>query len=152
MSTLEAWPVEPGAWRWRWAGSIPCALGPITSTYCEIPGAIVVVDPVVPPDGTPDHARLVGALDADLARTSSRIAVLATRPEHAGGVARLAARWRGRACEGLPSGVRLVRLADEEAVLVEALSLLIVGHAGGMPGVRHVLRAHDDSRDETSGR
>jgi hypothetical protein len=59
---LWRWSVEPGRW----------------SVYAELPGSILLVDPVLPPPGSPDETRFFEALDRDVARCGVPLRVVET--------------------------------------------------------------------------
>jgi hypothetical protein len=59
---LWRWSVEPGRW----------------SVYAETPEAILLVDPLLPPPGSPDEARFFEALDRDVARCGVPVRVVET--------------------------------------------------------------------------
>lgn len=70
MDVLE---IAPGLWRWtgfheEWRQSVGCV-------YYEAPGAVVLVDPLVPPE---DADRFWAALDRDVERAARPVHVLVT--------------------------------------------------------------------------
>ena len=76
--------VVPGLWRWTgehpdWT---PEADWPqeVGSVYYEAPDAIVLFDPLVPPE---DAERFWAALDGDVERACKPVAVLLTTESHA---------------------------------------------------------------------
>ncbi|MDX6569304.1 MAG: hypothetical protein QOH15_1882 [Gaiellales bacterium] len=73
---LWRWSVEPGRW----------------SVYVEAPEAIVLVDPLLPPPGSPAEARFFEALDRDVRRLGRPVRVVET----SAGRGRDSARIRGR--------------------------------------------------------
>ena len=65
--------IAPGLWRWtgfheEWEEDVG-------SVYCEVEGAVVLVDPLVPPE---DAERFWGALDRDVERAGGEVHVLVT--------------------------------------------------------------------------
>lgn len=74
---LWRWSVEPGRW----------------SVYAETPEAIVLVDPVLPPEGSSDDARFLAALDRDVARCAVPLRVVETSAGRGSDGARLVARY-----------------------------------------------------------
>jgi glyoxylase-like metal-dependent hydrolase (beta-lactamase superfamily II) len=83
-------PLRPGLWRWLaphpdWT---PQDAGPggweqlVGCIYLETPSAIVLIDPLAPPSGTPAHQRFWDALDRDVARLAHPVAVLLTAGWH----------------------------------------------------------------------
>jgi glyoxylase-like metal-dependent hydrolase (beta-lactamase superfamily II) len=65
--------LAPGLWRWS-AGEMWCV-------YYEAPGAIVLIDPVVPED---EEERFWTALDRDVARLGLPVAIVLTADLDAG--------------------------------------------------------------------
>jgi hypothetical protein len=59
---LWRWSVEPGRW----------------SVYAETPESILLVDPLLPPPGSPDESRFFEALDRDVARCGVPVRVVET--------------------------------------------------------------------------
>ena len=59
---LWRWSVEPGRW----------------SVYAETAEAILLVDPVLPPTGSPDEQQFFEALDRDVARCARPVYVVET--------------------------------------------------------------------------
>jgi hypothetical protein len=59
---LWRWSVEPGRW----------------SVYAETTEAILLVDPVLPPEGSQDEERFFEALDRDVARCAQPVFVVET--------------------------------------------------------------------------
>jgi hypothetical protein len=91
---MEVTELAPGLWRWTaphptwtpdkdrpggWARMVGCL-------YLEPPAAtrdaLVLIDPLAPPDGTPEAVRFWGALDADVKRLALPIAVLVGNEFH----------------------------------------------------------------------
>ena len=142
MSGLRVVALAPGLWRWSAAGS-PCPRGDVASTYCETDGAIVLVDPVVPPPGSEVHARFFRALDRDVERVGGPVLVLATCPEHARDVAELRSRYP-RLLEAL-DGVRVTSTSDPNETCVHLAShdAIVTGHAEPQSHASLVLSGHD---------
>jgi hypothetical protein len=80
---VEVEQIADGLWRWVVADGNG---GFLASTYLEAPDAIVLVDPVLPPEGD-DRDRFWRALDRDAARSGAPLHVIATRQRSAGGSA-----------------------------------------------------------------
>lgn len=83
--------VAPGLWRWtgyheEWKQQVGCV-------YLEAPDAVVLVDPLVPPE---DEERFWTALDRDVERAGRPVEVLVTVYWHTRSAARLAERYGGR--------------------------------------------------------
>jgi hypothetical protein len=125
---MEVQELRPGLWRWtashpEWDHAEQW--GPeVASVYAELPGAIVVVDPLVPED---DEARFWEALDRDVRGAERPLHVLLTVHWHERSVAAVLDRyhaklWRPEDEGPLPDGVRaeLVKGSD----WVEALFFL----------------------------
>jgi glyoxylase-like metal-dependent hydrolase (beta-lactamase superfamily II) len=83
---MDVSPIRPGLWRWTaphpdwtpedggpggWEREVGCL-------YYEAPDAVVLFDPLAPPDGTPDAERFWRALDDDVNRLGRPVAVLLT--------------------------------------------------------------------------
>src|SRR5664279_2846446 len=92
--------IEPGLWVWsaahpEWEPG-PTATGgwveEVGSVYCELPAAIVLIDPVVPADPA-DAARLWRALDRDVERLGRPVCVLVTVHWHRRGADAAIARY-----------------------------------------------------------
>jgi glyoxylase-like metal-dependent hydrolase (beta-lactamase superfamily II) len=115
---LEVQKLAPGLWRWTaphpdWT---PDESGPngwerdVGCVYYEAPSAVVLVDPLVPPE----RDEYFAALDRDVERAGVAVAVLVTVHWHERSAAELGERygvrpWRG---EGpLPEGVRACTFA-----------------------------------------
>jgi glyoxylase-like metal-dependent hydrolase (beta-lactamase superfamily II) len=98
--------LRPGLWRWtarhpEWDGRV------VSSAYLEAPGAVVLVDPLVPAG---DEERFFAALDADVERAGAPVAVVLTNPWHRRSSAELAGRYGAQVCVAgevqLPGGLR----------------------------------------------
>ena len=125
---MDVQELRPGLWRWtashpEWDHAEHW--GPeVGSVYAELPGGVVVVDPIVPAD---DEERFWSALDRDVERAGRPLHVLLTVHWHERSVAEILDRydatlWRPEVEAPLPTGVRaeLVKGSD----WVEALFLL----------------------------
>jgi glyoxylase-like metal-dependent hydrolase (beta-lactamase superfamily II) len=100
---VEVLEVAPGLW-W-WTAPRPGAAEETGCAYYEAPGAIVLVDPAVPPEGSPDAERFWRALDGDVERLGRPVAVLLTAPRHAGAAAPVHRRYGSPEDPPLPAGV-----------------------------------------------
>jgi glyoxylase-like metal-dependent hydrolase (beta-lactamase superfamily II) len=83
--------VAPGLWRWtgyheEWKDHVGCV-------YVEAPDAIVLIDPLVPPEAA---ERFLETLDRDVERTGLPVHVLVTIFWHSRSAGELARRYRGR--------------------------------------------------------
>jgi hypothetical protein len=148
---LDVEELRPGLWRWtsphpewqegdRW----PRHVG---SVFAETPGAVVIVDPLVPRDED-DAARFWAALDRDVERLARPVLVALTVHWHERSSAEVAARYRGQLWRPeeehapLPSGVEaeIVHGSDwkEAAVWLEPYRALVIGDliVGENGGVR----------------
>jgi hypothetical protein len=102
---MDAHELRPGLWRWtarhsEWDDQI------VSSAYLEAPGAVVLVDPLVP---TGEEERFFAALDADVARSYLDVAVVLTNPWHRRSAPDLSQRYDARIFVGfegpLPGGL-----------------------------------------------
>jgi glyoxylase-like metal-dependent hydrolase (beta-lactamase superfamily II) len=109
---MEVRELRPGLWRWtashpEWDHAEHW--GPeVGSVYAELPGAVVVVDPLVPTD---DEERFWAALDRDVERLGLPVHVLLTVHWHERSVPAVLDRykatlWRPEEKGELPAGVR----------------------------------------------
>jgi glyoxylase-like metal-dependent hydrolase (beta-lactamase superfamily II) len=106
--------IAPGLWRWTglhpaWT---PAEGGPdgweqeVGSVYFEAPDAVVVFDPLVPPE---DRERFLEALDRDVERTGKPLTVLLTTESHGRSADELVGRYGGvRSPDALPTGVEAI--------------------------------------------
>lgn len=62
--------------------------------YCETPGAVVLIDPLVPPDGE-DRERFWGALDRDVERLGLPVVVMLTCSWHVRSAGEVSERYPG---------------------------------------------------------
>jgi glyoxylase-like metal-dependent hydrolase (beta-lactamase superfamily II) len=129
--------LRPGLWRWtaahpEWEEGLhwPQLVG---SVYAELPEAVVVIDPQVPPDAP---ERFWEALDRDVQRLARPVHVLLTVHWHERSVEAVLDRyratlWRPDQPGELPSGVRaeIVEGADwvEALFYLETWRALVVG-------------------------
>jgi glyoxylase-like metal-dependent hydrolase (beta-lactamase superfamily II) len=126
--------VVPGLWRWtglhpEWK---PADAGPegwdqeVGCVYYEAPDAVVLVDPLAPPE---DEGRFWRALDRDVERSGKPVRILLTVSWHGRSVEAVAKRY-GAATEGpLPSGVeaRTMTASGETAYWLPAHGALVFG-------------------------
>lgn len=115
---LEVQEIESGLWRWTaphpdWlpnSGSTGGWLREVGSVYCELPGALLLIDPVVPEDAE-DAARLWRALDRDVERLGRQVCVVLTVHWHRRGADEVIARYA--ALDGVvPDGATAIPLGD----------------------------------------
>jgi hypothetical protein len=128
--------IERGLWRWtaphpEWApeaGNTGGWMEEVGSVYCELPGAILLIDPVVP-DEPAAAARLWSALDRDVERLRRPVCVLCTVHWHRRGADAAIARYG--ALDGvIPDGARSIPLGDpigETAYALPRLRALVLG-------------------------
>jgi glyoxylase-like metal-dependent hydrolase (beta-lactamase superfamily II) len=125
--------LRPGLWRWtaRHPGWEPDEglPGSVGSVYYEAPGAVVLIDPLVPPD---EEDRFWTALDRDVERLELPVVVLLTVPWHERSTAELVERYGGSVAEERPPGVQAIRVAGvggepETIFWLPAASALVVG-------------------------
>ena len=82
----------------------------VGSVYCELPGALLIIDPVVPEDAE-DAARLWRALDRDVERLRRPVCVVVTVHWHRRGADEVIARYA--ALDGVvPDGATAIPLGD----------------------------------------
>jgi hypothetical protein len=83
--------LAPGFWRWTaphpdWKDDPSDPLGGWDETvgcvYLEADDAVVLIDPLAPPDGTEDGERFWHALDRDVERAARPVAIVLTLPWH----------------------------------------------------------------------
>ena len=135
--SMDVQELRPGLWRWtashpEWDHAEHW--GPeVGSVYAELPDAVVVIDPLVPPD---EEERFWSALDADVERLAQPVHVLLTVHWHERSVAAVLDRygatlWRPEEEGDLPAGVKaeIVKGSDwvEAAFFLELHRALIVG-------------------------
>jgi glyoxylase-like metal-dependent hydrolase (beta-lactamase superfamily II) len=137
--------VAAGLWRWtglhpEWK---PADAGPegweqeVGCVYYEAPDAVVLVDPLAPPE---DEERFWRALDRDVERAGKPVRIVLTVSWHGRSAEEVAKRY-GAATDGpLPSGVEAhtITAAEETAYWLPAHGALVFGDA--------VLGAEDDVR------
>ncbi len=101
---MDVTELRPGLWRWTaphpawiegadWPREVGCV-------YYEAPGAVVLIDPLVPPE----REGFFRALDRDLERADRPLAILLTVPWHERSAEEVAERY-GTALGGLPRGI-----------------------------------------------
>jgi hypothetical protein len=129
--------LRPGLWRWTAAHpewDHARHWGPeVGSVYAELPDAVVIVDPLVPPD---EEEHFWAALDRDVERLGLPVDVLLTVHWHERSVAPVLDRykatlWRPEERGELPAGVRaeVVKGGDwvEALFFLEPHRALVVG-------------------------
>lgn len=128
--------IERGLWRWtaphpEWDPHPYPAGGwveEVGSVYCELPGAILLIDPVVPAD-TEAASRLWSALDRDVERLQRPVCVIRTVHWHRRGADAVIARYG--ALDGVvPDGARTIPLGDpigETAYALPRFRALVLG-------------------------
>jgi hypothetical protein len=128
--------IESGLWRWaaphpEWDPDPSATTGwieEVGSVYCELPGAILLVDPVVPADAG-DCARLWSALDRDVERLGRPVCVVTTVQWHRRGADAVVARY-GAHDGVVPDGARAIPLGDpigETAYALPRFRALVLG-------------------------
>jgi glyoxylase-like metal-dependent hydrolase (beta-lactamase superfamily II) len=139
--------IAPGLWRWTglhpdWTAEQGGAGGwgqEVGSTYAETAGAIVLVDPLIPPE---DRERFLAALDRDVERAAEPVDVLLTTESHTRSAHELAGRYGGsvRAAGEAPDGVDVVETGwyGELVYWLPAFGALVAGDVmvGGPDGLR----------------
>jgi hypothetical protein len=136
VTGLAVQEIEQGLWRWtaphpEWEPAARPTTGwieDVGSVYCELPAAVLLVDPVVPADpGAAD--RLWRALDRDVERLRRPVCVLTTVHWHRRGADAVIARYGG--LDGVvPDGARAIALGDpigETAYALPQFHALAVG-------------------------
>jgi glyoxylase-like metal-dependent hydrolase (beta-lactamase superfamily II) len=138
---------EVAAGLWRWTGLhpewTPASAGPegwdqeVGCVYYEGPDAIVLVDPLAPPE---DEERFWAALDRDVERAGKPVCILLTVSWHGRSAEAIAKRY-GAATDGpLPAGVEAhaASAGEETAYWFPARGALVFGDAvlGADGGVR----------------
>jgi glyoxylase-like metal-dependent hydrolase (beta-lactamase superfamily II) len=134
---VEVREIRPGLWRWtaphpEWEPGLhwPQQVG---SVYAELPGAVAVIDPLVPKE---ESERFWSALDRDVERLGRPVHVLLTVHWHERSATAVIERYGGRLWrpdqpDDLPEGVaaELVRGADwnEALFVLEPWQALVVG-------------------------
>jgi hypothetical protein len=136
VTGLAVQEIEPGLWRWsaphpEWDPDPAPTTGwieDVGSVYCELPGAVLLVDPVVPADPG-DAERLWRALDRDVERLRRPVCVLTTVHWHRRGADAVIARYGG--LDGVvPDGARAIALGDpigETAYALPHFRALVMG-------------------------
>ena len=100
---------RPGLWRWTaphpgwtpekerpggWGQMVGCVY---YETQSAADRAIVLIDPLAPPAGSPDADRFWKALDADVERSGAAVTILLGNHHHERGAGEFSARFRARA-------------------------------------------------------
>lgn len=108
--------------------------------YLEAADAVVLIDPLVPPE---DSDRFWTALDADVERAARPVAVLLTTESHGRSTEEIIGRYGGgvRSADGLPAGVEAIdaRWGGELLYWLTDHNALVAGdvlHGAGAGGVR----------------
>lgn len=110
--------IETGLWHWtaphpEWDPEPRPTMGwveDVGSVYCELPGAILLIDPVVPSDAEL-AGRLWRALDRDVERLRRPVCVVVTVHWHRRGADEVIARY-GAHDGVVPDGARAIPLGD----------------------------------------
>ena len=138
---------EVAAGLWRWTGLHPDWKsedgGPegweqeVGCVYCETLEAVVLFDPLVPPE---DEERFWRALDRDVERVGKPVCVLATVRWHGRSADRIAERYGAKVRRSLPRGVepRTVTAGRETVYWLPEHGALVFGDVvlGAPGGVR----------------
>jgi hypothetical protein len=128
--------IESGLWRWtaphpEWDPDPTATTGwveEVAGVYCELPGAILLVDPVVPADAG-QATRLWNALDRDVERLGRPVCVVMTVQWHRRGADAVVARY-GAHDGVVPDGARAIALGDpigETAYVLPQFRALVLG-------------------------
>ena len=152
MTGLQVQEIEQGLWWWsaphpEWDPDPEPTTGwveAVGSYYCELPGALLLIDPVVPADAS-DAERLWRALDRDVERLRRPVCVATTVHWHRRGADAIVARYGARD-DVVPEGARALPLGDpigETAYVLPRFRALVVGDVviggdaiAGEPGER----------------
>lgn len=101
MQLLEVQKIREGLWRWTslhpewkpdkggpggWEQSVGCV-------YYETAGAVILINPLAPPVGTPEAEKFWKHLDADVERAGSHVVVLVSNRYHGRSAAAVHARY-----------------------------------------------------------
>lgn len=102
---------------WRWTGQVDGRAD--TSLYLESGGAVVLLDPVLPPE---DRERFLHALDHDVARIGGAVHIALTSKANASRAAELAERytatvWQPDDAGPPPAGLEAVASGRDGVVL-----------------------------------
>jgi glyoxylase-like metal-dependent hydrolase (beta-lactamase superfamily II) len=143
--------IRPGLWRWTaphpdwtpkdggpggWEQDVGCL-------YFEAPDAVVLFDPLAPPDGTPDAERFWRTLDGDVARLDRPVAVLLTAHWHERSAQAVYDRYRERPGVSLwlPEGSRTqAEVTPTDTVDQDApLPGDVLAYGSGGPGAEEYL-------------
>ena len=127
---MNAERIDEGLWRWTglhpdwqpgqgWEREVGCVYG-------ELPEAIVLIDPLIPPE---EPGRFLEFLDRDVERLGRPVSILLTTESHARSSAELAARYS--ATFDLPPGVETHKLGwgGERAYWLAPYRALVFGDA-----------------------
>lgn len=128
MSGMTVHRVREGLWRWtvphpEWDGAADWD-EVVGSVYCETPGAVVVIDPLVPRTGT-DADRFWDAFDRDVERRDRPVAVLLT------------CRWHVRSADVFRQryGARVFAPTASGHAVEGVVTDTVVDEADAVPGV-----------------
>lgn len=138
VRSVDVQEVTEGLWRWTavhpqwkpgegWDPEVACV-------YAEDPGAVVLIDPLVPAD---EEERFWRALDRDVERLGLPVCVLLTSHWHERSATLIEARYGG--AREPPPGVQPLPVSHEEVVYwLPAYAALVAGDAllGGPGGLR----------------
>lgn len=138
LGSMKVERIAEGLWRWtavhpewkpgeEWDAEVACV-------YAEEPGAVVLIDPLVPAD---DEAGFWQALDRDVERLALPVAVLVTSHWHERSAPQVAARYD--ATREPPESVERITVSHEEVVYwLPSHATLVAGDAllGGSGGLR----------------
>jgi hypothetical protein len=142
---LEVKPIAPGLWRWsaphpewtpakdrpdgwpRMVGSIYFEAAPASPGSAT--GAVVLIDPLAPPAGSPEVVTFWSALDRDVERAGLPVAIIVANGYHARGALEFDRRYAGK------HGAWTYAHADAVARLGFQPTRLIQAGAGLLPGV-----------------
>jgi glyoxylase-like metal-dependent hydrolase (beta-lactamase superfamily II) len=139
---------ELAAGLWRWTAQHPSWDDPplpreVGSVYAETADAVVLIDPLVPPD---EEQRFFEALDRDVQRLGLPVAILLTVQWHERSAPELRARYPAHG--GEPDGVVAQQLLDDEvAYWLPRYRTLVSGDALlGIDGLRRCPDAWTEGR------
>jgi hypothetical protein len=127
--------IAEGLWTWTALADVGTAdWQEVGCVYYEAPGAVVLIDPLVPIE---DPVRFHEALDRDVGRCGRPVRILLTAESHRRSSEELAERYGG-AIGALPAGVEIACSAWDELVywIPEHRTLVfgdvVLGRAGGL--------------------
>ena len=143
--------IEPGLWRWtvphpEWTPEkgVPGGWGQqVGCVYHEGADAVVLIDPLVPPNGTPEQDRFWRALDEDVERLGLPVAVLLANWYHV----RSAREVRERYAQ--PRGSSVWAHEEARSHLAAGVVTRFFRFDDTLPGGVHALAASGLNPDET---